>query len=186
MARGFKNTPRGYTAYFEKPELLLIRDLAEDIVALLQPETGQDADPLDALIGITDNPQVPTDPAVSRLLPVGSSDEEAAAEYRRYTERDLRERKIANLSMLAFDIESADLLLDEEHARAWASALSDIRLVLATRLDITDDARAEEIHRYVDWSQIETVDEYRAMVYNFISWVQESLMSALMDGLHTP
>ena len=48
MARGFKNTPRGYTAYFEKPELLLIRDLAEDIVALLQPETGQDADPLDA------------------------------------------------------------------------------------------------------------------------------------------
>ena len=175
MARGFKNTPRGYTAYFEKPELLLIRDLAEDIVALLQPETGQDADPLDALIGITDNP-----------LPVGSSDEEAAAEYRRYTERDLRERKIANLSMLAFDIESADLLLDEEHARAWASALSDIRLVLATRLDITDDARAEEIHRYVDWSQIETEDEYLAMVYNFISWVQESLMSALMDGLHTP
>ena len=172
MARGFKNTPRGYTAYFEKPELLLIRDLAEDIVALLQPETGQDADPLDALIGITDNPQVPTDPAVSRLLPVGSSDEEAAAEYRRYTERDLRERKIANL--------------DEEHARAWASALSDIRLVLATRLDITDDARAEEIHRYVDWSQIETEDEYLAMVYNFISWVQESLMSALMDGLHTP
>ena len=169
MARGFKNTPRGYTAYFEKPELLLIRDLAEDIVALLQPETGQDADPLDALIGITDNPQVPTDPAVSRLLPVGSSDEEAAAEYRRYTERDLRERKIANLSMLAFDIESADLLLDEEHARAWASALSDIRLVLATRLDITDDARAEEIHRYVDWSQIETEDEYLAMVYNFIS-----------------
>jgi hypothetical protein len=88
--------------------------------------------------------------------------------------------------MLAFDIESADLLLDEEHARAWASALSDIRLVLATRLDITDDARAEEIHRYVDWSQIETEDEYLAMVYNFISWVQESLMSALMDGLHTP
>ena len=40
MARGFKNTPRGYTAYFEKPELLLIRDLAEDIVALLQPPGG--------------------------------------------------------------------------------------------------------------------------------------------------
>jgi len=34
MARVFKNPPRGYTAYFEKPELLLIRDLAEDIVAL--------------------------------------------------------------------------------------------------------------------------------------------------------
>ena len=90
MARGFKNTPRGYTAYFEKPELLLIRDLAEDIVALLQPETGQDADPLDALIGITDNPQVPTDPAVSRLLPVGSSDEEAAAEYRRSLTKNTR------------------------------------------------------------------------------------------------
>lgn len=190
MARPFRRTPGGYTASFEPAERDLIRELAEDVRALLRPADttadGGTVDPLEALVGITENPTIPADSAVARLLPAASSDDEAATEYRRYTERDLRERKIANLSMLAFDIESADLLLDEEHARAWASALSDIRLVLATRLDITDDARAEEIHRYVDWSQIETEDEYLAMVYNFISWVQESLMSALMDGLHTP
>lgn len=183
MARGFKHTRRGYVAYFEKPELRILRDLAEDVITLITPDENPDADPLADLVGITDNPQVPDDPAVARMLPIGSSDQEAATEYRRYTERDLRETKIANLTMLAFDSENSDLLLDEGHARAWAAALSDIRIVLATRLNIEDDARAEEIHQYTNWERIKTDEEYLALVYNFISWVQESLMGALMREL---
>ena len=112
MAHPFRRTPGGYTARFEQPERELIRELAEDVRALLRPSDiaadGSTVDPLEALVGITENPTIPEDSAVARLLPVASSDEESAAEYRRYTERDLRETKRANLAMLAFDIESND------------------------------------------------------------------------------
>ena len=56
--------------------------------------------------------------------------------------------------MLAFDIEASDLRLNEEHARAWAAALGDIRLVLADRLHITDEERADEIGTITDASQV--------------------------------
>lgn len=153
MARPFRRTPGGYTARFEQPERELIRELAEDVRALLRPSDtaadGSTVDPLEALVGITENPTIPEDSAVARLLPVASSDEESAAEYRRYTERDLRETKRANLAMLAFDIESSDLRLNEEHARAWAAALGDIRLVLADRLQITDEeTRRRDRHHH--------------------------------------
>ena len=35
MAQGFRHTPHGYAARFEKAEFDLIRDLAEDVIALL-------------------------------------------------------------------------------------------------------------------------------------------------------
>ena len=132
MARPFRRTPGGYTASFEPAERDLIRELAEDVRALLRPADttadGGTVDPLEALVGITENPIIPADSAVARLLPAASSNDEAATEYRRYTERDLRETKRANLAMLAFDIESSDLRLNEEHARAWAAALGDCLL----------------------------------------------------------
>lgn len=160
MARPFRRTPGGYTASFEPAERDLIRELAEDVRALLRPADttadGGTVDPLEALVGITENPTIPADSAVARLLPAASSDDEAATEYRRYTERDLRETKRANLAMLAFDIESSDLRLNEEHARAWAAALGDIRLVLADRLYIVDEDTAEDIAAFTDPSEIET------------------------------
>ena len=85
--------------------------------------------------------------------------------------------------MLAFDIEASDLRLNEEHACAWAAALGDIRLVLADRLHITDEERADEIGTITDASQVTNQKEYMAMVYNFISWVQDSLMLAMIEGL---
>ena len=177
MARPFRRTPGGYTASFEPAERDLIRELAEDVRALLRPADttadGGTVDPLEALVGITENPTIPADSAVARLLPAASSDDEAATEYRRYTERDLRETKRANLAMLAFDIESSDLRLNEEHARAWAAALGDIRLVLADRLYIVDEDTAEDIAAFTDPSEIETQEEYMAVVYNFVSWVQD-------------
>lgn len=62
-------------------------------------------------------------------------------------------------------------------------ALGDIRLVLADRLQITDEERADEIGTITDASQVTNNEEYMAMVYNFISWVQDSLMLAMIEGL---
>ena len=160
MAQGFRHTPHGYAARFEKAEFDLIRDLAEDVIALLESPDSENHDPLEALIGIVENPSVPDDPAVARVLPAGSSDPEAALEYRRYTEQDLRATKVANLSLLAFDIEAGDIVLSDEHAHAWASALNDIRLVLGSRLDIIDEERADQVHHLTDWSKVENDDDY--------------------------
>ena len=33
-----------------------------------------------------------------------------------------------------------------------------------------------------DWSQAEDVETYLALVYNFMTWLQETLMQALLDG----
>ena len=42
---------------------------------------------------------------------------------------------------------------------------------------------AEDIAAFTDPSEIETQEEYMAVVYNFVSWVQDSLMLAMLDGL---
>ena len=55
--------------------------------------------------------------------------------------------------------------------------------MLADRLYIVDEDTAENIAVFTDPSEIETQEEYMAVVYNFVSWVQDSLMFAMLDGL---
>ena len=66
---------------------------------LLEPE-GPDAhaqlDPLAAMVGIGTATEAPDDPALARLLPDAyGEDADASAEFRRYTELSLREKKQA-------------------------------------------------------------------------------------------
>ena len=68
---------------------------------------------------IVENPSISDDPAVARVLPAESSDPEAALEYRRYTEQDLRATKVANLSLLAFDIKAGDIKAGHLHEFLW-------------------------------------------------------------------
>jgi hypothetical protein len=58
-----------------------------------------------------------------------------------------------------------------------------VRLVLADRLKIETDEDAHALHGIDDWSQAEDLDTYLALVYNFMTWLQETLMQALLDGL---
>lgn len=62
-------------------------------------------------------------------------------------------------------------------------ALNDVRLVLAERLDIRDEADADHVHAMQDWSQAEDVESYLALVYNFTTWLQESLVQAMMTSM---
>ncbi|MCY1464181.1 hypothetical protein D9M71_821740 [compost metagenome] len=64
-------------------------------------------------------------------------------------------------------------------------ALNDVRLVLAERLDIRDDEDAGHVHLMQDWSQAEDVESYLALVYNFTTWLQESLVQAMLQSLET-
>lgn len=184
MARAFKNTRKGITGHLEPGERELIRRLFEDIIAMLEPETAAAEDPLAAMVGLDSHAIRPEDSALLRLLPDAvHGDDDAALEFRRLTERSLREEKLAALRASTLLLEHSPLQLNQEQARLFARAVNDVRLVLADRLDIRTDEDAQALHDIDDWSQAEDLDTYLALVYNFLTWLQEALMQALLDGL---
>ncbi|GGG57402.1 hypothetical protein GCM10011374_20270 [Kocuria dechangensis] len=183
MAQGFRATRKGITARLEEPEKELLQKLFADVAEALAPEHPVSEDPLERLIGVSGDPSAPEDPALRRLLPDASQDPERAAEFRRYTERGLREAKIGALKQAALSLESQPVRLDPDQAQAFGRALNDVRLVLADRLGIRSAEDAERIGRYDDWSEIEDVETYMSLLYNFVSWLQETLMEALLHSL---
>lgn len=201
MARAFKSTPRGFTARLDSTERDLLRGLFQDVAQVLTPQDaggdgGNDGgapdgevDPLWALVGMDPRTHAagfaaPTDAAERRLLPDAvQGDDEASLEYRRLTETSLREAKTGNLRAAALALETGNLVLDTSAAHQFAQALNDVRLVLAERLDLRDEADAERIGSMTDARRVEDVDGYLALVYNFVTWLQETLMQALLGEL---
>lgn len=194
MARAFKSTPRGFTARLDATERQLLRGLFEDVAQVLAPGPGDEApageaDPLWAMVGMDPRTHAagfaaPTDAAERRLLPDAVHDDpEASLEYRRLTETSLRETKSGNLKAAALAMESGNLAFDTASANQFAQALNDVRLVLAERLGLRDEADAERIAGMTDARNVADVDEYLALVYNFVTWLQETLMQALLGDL---
>jgi hypothetical protein len=144
VARGFRRTRHGLRAKFDSEERAVLAHLFVEVYELLDDGTAADPDPLAAMIGISTSVDLPDDPALARLLPDAHADDpEASSEFRRYTERGLRERKRQCLetARLTLGREGA-LTLDEAEAQAWLVALTDVRLVLAERMGL----RTEEDH----------------------------------------
>lgn len=184
MAKAFSAGRRGISAHLESAERDLLRKLFKDIIIMLEPETPAHADPLAALIGLDMDVRVPQDPALLRLLPDAVKDDvDASLEFRQLTERSVRENKIAALRSASLALERDKLVLDDETARLWSMALNDVRLVLAERLDIRSEADADRVHEVQDWSRAEDVDSYLSLVYNFVTWLQESLVQAMLVNL---
>ncbi|MFI5085842.1 MAG: DUF2017 domain-containing protein [Actinomycetales bacterium] len=184
MAKAFKNGRKGISGQLESQERDLLRNLFADLISLLEPETPGHEDPLAALIGVDMDVRAPSDPALKRLLPdVVRDDGDAALEFRQLTERSLRETKIGALRAASLTLESERIVLTGEAPKLWAMALNDVRLVLAERLEIRDEQDAERVHELHDWSQAEDVDSYLSLVYNFVSWLQEGLVQAMLEDL---
>ena len=197
MAGAFKRTRRGITAKLDDTERSLLAHLFVETYELLGTETSAgpaDDDPLAALVGIGTAVDAPSDPALHRLLPdAHREDPEAAADFRRYTEHSLRERKRDNLEKARLSLgRDGALVLSDAEAQAWLVALTDVRLVLAERLEVRTD---EDHERLVDevfgaWEdsgaeEEPPVDDPRApllMVYDFLTWLQETLVEALLPS----
>lgn len=165
----------------EDIERRIFRGLFTDVTKLLT-DGEKAADDLEAMVGLASGER-PTDPAVLRLLPDASADDpEVSTEFRRLTEHDIRESKLANLRTALFTLgRTGRVELDKDQTQAWSMALNDVRLVLATRLGIATDADMEELNADND-----NLDEATAMsvqVYDFLTWAQEHITSILMDTL---
>ncbi len=77
---------------FSSQERFVLINLAEQILELLG-QASISRDPLHDIVGISGNELPPDDPVLKRLLPSAYTELQDAAEFRRYTEDALRDRK---------------------------------------------------------------------------------------------
>ena len=178
-------------ANFTGFEADLLRSLASQLVELLRNETaaprGGD-DPLEQLLDFSGPTTEPEDPVLARLFPTAyPHDEDAAGEFRRFTEGTLRDNKAQGAVGIIETLEQAglpaelgeesitvDIELEPGEAVGWMKSFTDIRLALATRLGIED---GDDDY----WLAVPDEDP-RAHVYDIYQWVgylQETLVSAL-------
>jgi hypothetical protein len=184
VGAGFRRTHFGrIVGHFTDEERELLENLVRQMVEFVSPAPlDADADPLARLVGIDADAEIPEDPALLRLLPDAYPDDpEASAEFRRFTERGLRESKLANAQVLLGSLEhsGSKITLSAPQAAGWLGALTDLRLTLGHRLGIVGDDDHEA------WYGEEDVDdEINALrfVYDWLTWMQESLVHALMPS----
>lgn len=106
-----------------------------------------------------DDSDLTGDPALGRLFPNAyPEDDEAAAEFRRYTRDGLIERKTANSGLISAALMASSdeerLTVARDDAEHWLPALTDLRLVLAERLGIHEDGDPlpeNELADVYDW-----------------------------------
>ncbi|QHC20868.1 DUF2017 domain-containing protein [Streptomyces sp. GS7] len=196
MTGQFEPLPDGGAAVpLDEVEISILRSLAVQLLELVgpgaEPADGDDSDDLLASI-FSDGPsEPPADPVLARLFPdayggpdlVPDDDVRAAsAEFRRYTENDLRARKredalalIRALDALGSGKGGAVLRLKPEECRQWLGGLNDLRLAIGTRLEVTDEDDGGELLRLPD------SDPRKPMVlaYLWLGGLQETLVEAL-------
>ncbi|MFP7696598.1 DUF2017 family protein [Trueperella sp. LYQ143] len=139
---------------------------------------------------------VPVDDAVARLLPDMSEDPDEAQQLRELTEDTVAAAKIENLvtfylGLMAIPEGESRFRISYEDGPAWLAALNDIRLVLATRLQIDSEQEAEEIYQRAsvfmsphpqvaeDFPEVTSSDDMLAVLYAMTTWWQDSLLRAL-------
>jgi hypothetical protein len=136
-----------------------------------------DADALAAMVGFSDNTELPDDPVLARLLPDAYRDDpDASGEFRRYTESGLRSGKAAAARTVLATLPPAGgrIRLSEPEAQAWLKALNDVRLALGVRLEVTDDFDDQVANMEPDDPRASYIG-----VYQWLAFLQETLVRAL-------
>ncbi|MFF7351856.1 MULTISPECIES: DUF2017 domain-containing protein [Streptomyces] len=200
MPGHFEPLPGGGAAVaLDDVEISIIRSLAVQLLELIGPGPGAGGseDPLAGLFAEGPS-EPPADPVLRRLFPDAYSDPEQApdspaeaerrrahsAEFRRYTENDLRAGKRENalaviraLDALApVDEGGAVLKLVPQESRQWLGVLNDLRLAIGARLEITDEDDTDLLYGLPD----EDPRKPMVMAYLWLGGLQETLVATLM------
>jgi hypothetical protein len=178
-------------ATFSGFEADLLRSLAAQLVELLRNEAAvprEDRDPFEAMMDFSGPTSEPDDPVLARLFPTAyPDDEEASSEFRRFTEGTLRDGKAQAAITIIDGLEEAglppelteeglmiDVELDPPIAEVWLRSFTDLRLALATRLEVEEGDEAY-------WHSLPE-DDPRAQaheIYDWVGYLQETLVQAL-------
>ena len=184
--RGFHRSRGNLRLGLAPQEAALLVSLMDSMTELVGPTTEPVGDPLEQLQDIDEALDPPQDPALRRLFPDAyRDDDEAAADFRRYTEGGLRRLKSDRLSVsreLISDLVSATgpedqavgVEISQDNVPALMGALNDTRLVLGSRLDIVDDEQQV--------GQLWDPDDPRHQqfeIYQWLTWLQATLLDAV-------
>jgi hypothetical protein len=112
----------------------------------------------------------PDDSAVRRLFPPAHADPESEEQYRLLVRDQLVAGRAEALDIVRATL--AEKILTAEEADAWLRGLNDLRLVLGTRLDVTEETDFE--------LELDSSERGRELaVYAYLTWLQEQFVEAL-------
>lgn len=138
----------------EPEELGVLQQLAAEMRLLLEADIPQ------------------SDAVMSRLFPDAHDDPAEARAYREITGDELRTAKLHALNTVDDLLEQGPVVLSGETLEAWLTLLTDMRLAIGTRLDITE----EKMERPIDPDDPEGP---ALAVLGWLGWLQGSTLEAL-------
>ena len=125
---------------------------------------------LDELERLLDDPD---DPELRRLFPPAYSEPSNDEQYRSLVRDQLVSGRAKALAMVRETMDRENL--DVEEADQWLRALNDMRLVLGTRWDVTEQ---------MDYGKLDLGEQRgrELAIYGYLSWLQEQLVEALQPA----
>jgi hypothetical protein len=112
-----------------------------------------------------------SDPALRRLFPPAYPDEPALSEeFEQLVRDDLVEQRVEAIDTMERTIDAERL--SEDELVSWLGAINDLRLVLGTRLDVTEDTTELEVPAGDPRAQM-------FALYGYLSYLEEEIVGAL-------
>ncbi|HET9092623.1 MAG TPA: DUF2017 family protein [Acidimicrobiales bacterium] len=129
---------------------------------------------LQAVLDATESSREVPDSLKRLFPPAYVRDDEAQASFREATHSELTASHQAALAVLADSADAARL--DEEQMAAWMTALNDLRLVLGTVLQVTDDGVAGD----------QDPQSSELVIYHYLTMLQSELIDVMERWLPEP
>jgi hypothetical protein len=125
----------------------------------------------DQLRALIENEDPTSDPAMARLYPPAYEDDPIRnLEFERIVGDDLTSQRLASIAAMESSID-ADRLT-EDQVLSWLGVLNDLRLVLGTRLEITEETTHE------DFAADDPLAQSFAL-YAYLTWLVDAIVSSL-------
>jgi hypothetical protein len=144
------------TMRLDQAEAQLLRQLVEEMQTLLMTENVEE------------------DAVVERLFPNAYESPEDESAFRDIVGDDLRRHKLDALTEVRSALGargSATVTLSESSTTAWLTALTDMRLAIGTKLDVSEESMSQELDH-------DDATSSSMLVLHWLGWVQESILQA--------
>jgi len=115
------------------------------------------------------------EPLAARLFPDAYEDEENSRAYRDLVGDELHSAKFAASERVADLLTSQRIVLDGDDLDAWLTTLTDLRLALGTRLQVTEERMAGELDP-------DDPDAASLAVLHWLGLLQERILEAATTG----
>src|SRR5690242_19336451 len=154
----FKRRGTVISSHLSEYEVSLLTNLVDQLIGMVaqdepvEPGAPEEADPFEALArDLAEKSDPPEDPVLRRLFPDAyPGDPEASADFRRFTQRELSDKKVTEALVVRTGLEQTqggayEVRIPVDDADLWLRTLTSLRLAVAIRLGITDADTADEL-----------------------------------------